>query len=570
MTEFTVTVIDTIGIQDYIFGSNNLKQNVGASGLVNFVTHEMVYEELKKIGKTNIEKTNLDLDSRTLNSKTIEKDDLDSELVYSGGGNTVILFKSLDIAKKFTREYTKKVLLKAPGLQLIIAHNNFIWDKDNLEKKVRETIHKKITQKKYSYIHSSPLLGIGVNASCQYTGLPASETRKDDGKEIRVSREISTKKDDGKEIRVSREISTKLDFFRSSNDRLCNKFLNKDEKDRGIDFVYDFNEIGSKNESSYIAVVHIDGNGMGKRISEDSKRHGKDDREYINSIRALSDSIEEASSKAIRTAIVRLLESEKDEDGKCKIEGVVEFQNKLPFRPIVFGGDDITFVCDGRLGLTLSELLLRQLTSEDKKLSDGHPISARAGIAIVKTHYPFYQALKLANNLAESAKLHIKKIEKSSPSEEGKISALDWHFASGGVIESIKNIRKREYKIKWKEGSSETCGNLNMRPLRLGESVGTDWCSWNTFEEIISKFKGEEWEGKHNKIMRLREVLRNGPHEVEKFIKIYNDSLPKEQPLPKIKNNEGSDKTGWVGNTCTCFDAIEALDFFVRLEGGRK
>lgn len=250
MTEFTVTVIDTIGIQDYIFGSNNLKQNVGASGLVNFVTHEMVYEELKKIGKkTNIEKTNLDLDSRTLNSKTIEKDDLDSELVYSGGGNTVILFKSLDIAKKFTREYTKKVLLKAPGLQLIIAHNNFIWDKDNLEKKVRETIHKKITQKKYSYIHSSPLLGIGVNASCQYTGLPASETRKDDGKEIRVSREISTK----------------LDFFRSSNDRLCNKFLNKDEKDRGIDFVYDFNEIGSKNESSYIAIVHIDGNGMGKK-----------------------------------------------------------------------------------------------------------------------------------------------------------------------------------------------------------------------------------------------------------------------------------------------------------------
>ncbi|WP_243684038.1 hypothetical protein [Methanosarcina barkeri] len=56
MAEFTVTVIDTVGIQDYIFGSNNLKQNIGASGLVNFVTHEMVYEELKKIGKTNIEK----------------------------------------------------------------------------------------------------------------------------------------------------------------------------------------------------------------------------------------------------------------------------------------------------------------------------------------------------------------------------------------------------------------------------------------------------------------------------------------------------------------------------------
>jgi len=553
MTEFTVTVIDTVGIQDYIFGSNNLKQNVGASGLVNFVTHEMVHEELKKIGKTNIEKTNLDLNSRTLNSKTIEKDDLDSELVYSGGGNTVILFKNPNIAKEFTRGYTKKVLLKAPGLQLIIAHNNFIWDKENLEKKVRETIHKKITQKKYNHIYSSPLLGIGVNADCQYTGLPASKTIKNDGKEIRVSREISTK----------------LDFFPSANDRLRNKFLNKDEKDLGLDFVYDFNEIGSKNESSYIAVVHIDGNGMGKRILKYSERHGKDNREYINSIRALSDSIEETSGNAIKAAIARFLESKEDEDGKYKIDGVIEFQKKLPFRPIVFGGDDITFVCDGRLGLTLSELLLRQLTS--KNLSDGHPISARAGIAIVKTHYPFYQALKLANDLAESAKSHIKEIEKNSHSEEGKVSAIDWHFASGGVIESIENIRKREYTIKWKEGSAERSGNLYMRPLRLGESVGTDWRSWNTFaEEIIPKFKGEEWEGKHNKIMHLREVLRNGPHEVEKFIKIYKDSLPKEQQLPKIKNNEGSDKTGWIGKICTCFDAIEALDFFVRLEGGRK
>jgi hypothetical protein len=26
----------------------------------------------------------------------------------------------------------------------------------------------------------------------------------------------------------------------------------------------------------------------------------------------------------------------------------------LPFRPIVFGGDDVTFICDGRLGLSLA------------------------------------------------------------------------------------------------------------------------------------------------------------------------------------------------------------------------
>lgn len=170
----------------------------------------------------------------------------------------------------------------------------------------------------------------------------------------------------------------------------------------------------------------------------------------------------------------------------------------------------------------------------------------------------------------ESAKLRINDIEKAFPSEEGKTSALDWHFASGGVIESIENIRKREYKIKWKEGSSEICGNLTMRPLRkvsLRRMILLCLPSHSSplnFEMISSKVFQER------QSIPTDSPRRNGPHEVEKFIKIYNDSLPKEQPLPKIKNNEGSDKTGWVDNTCTCFDAIEALDFFVWLEGGRK
>jgi hypothetical protein len=30
----------------------------------------------------------------------------------------------------------------------------------------------------------------------------------------------------------------------------------------------------------------------------------------------------------------------------------------LPFRPLVYGGDDVTFVCDGRLGLVLLKLTI--------------------------------------------------------------------------------------------------------------------------------------------------------------------------------------------------------------------
>ncbi len=112
MSKYTVTVIDTAGIQKYIFGSNSLKHNVGASGLVHYATHNWAFEELLKMGKTNIDS------NHEFNAETIENDDLKSELVYAGGGNTVILFKEKDIAKKFTKNLTCSVLMKASGLQL--------------------------------------------------------------------------------------------------------------------------------------------------------------------------------------------------------------------------------------------------------------------------------------------------------------------------------------------------------------------------------------------------------------------------------------------------------------------
>lgn len=547
MQKFAVTVIDTAGIQDFIFGSNNLKQNIGASGLVNHVTHEMVYHELIEIGMTNIEKG-----SFKFNDKKIEKDNLNSELVFAGGGNTVLLFKDLRLAQDFTRSYTKKAFLTAPGLQLVISHTEFIWDEMDLAKRVRETIHK-TKQKKYNLKYSLPPLGLGVNVDCQYTGLPASGTRCES---------------DGSVITISSETLSKIDFYSMAKNQFRKQYLNPKEFESKIDFVYNFNDLGSKNESSYMAVVHIDGNSVGRRIKDFSEKNSHDNRLYIQQIRKFSSSINKAGEGSIKAAVNKLLDSEEHENGKITIGKVIEIRNNvLPFRPIVFGGDDITFVCDGRLGLTLTDFILRQLTSQ--QLEDGNPISARAGVAIVKTHYPFYQAVKLAYDLAESAKNYIKRIENSKSLDKGNISAIDWHFGSGSLIDRIENIRNREYKVKWRKGSTEVYGNLCMRPLRLGKSP-SDWHSWETFVGVIQEFKSDEWEGKRNKVMQLREALRKGPDAVKEFVTIYKKSFSKDNPLPKISNHEDSDREGWIGEFCTCFDAIEALDFFVPLNGGKK
>jgi len=180
-------------------------------------------------------------------------------------------------------------------------------------------------------------------------------------------------------------------------------------------------------------------------------------------------------------------------------------------------------------------------------------MSARAGIAIIKSHYPFSRAAALAEELAKSAKHYINEHQNNG----NDISAMDWHFAASGPIGGLDDIRKREYT-----GQFDPDSKLYMRPVRLGKSVGSDWHSWDTFARIIKQFQSTEWSDRRNKLMSLREALRAGPEIVEQFITAY-----KIDGLPDIENNPDSIITGWVDKQCSCFDAIEALDFFIPLNG---
>ena len=526
MNQFTLTFIDTTGIQDYIFSSNNLKHIVGASALVHFATHDWVFKELEKLGKTNVSsKSELKIDD----NKTIDAGDLNSELVYAGGGNAVVIFKSKELAKKFTKTLTLRTLSEAPGLQLIVAHTDLNWENDILKDKVKK-VRELANKKKYNRIYSSPLLGLGVTADCQFSGLPATEIR------------AETEKEPNKKVRVSSEVAAKWDAYEAANKRLKEIIPLEDD----LDFVYNFNDFGTKYQSSYIAVIHTDGNGMGKRIKEIAERYmtSQQNREYIKDMRYFSSSLEETSIKALKATVRQLLNSR---DDKGKIGGLVEvWKNLIPFRPIVFGGDDVTFVSDGRLGITLAEFFLKQLIGSP--LSDGKPISARAGIAVVKSHYPFSRAVKLADELADSAKEYIKKQQKEN------ISAIDWHFAASGVSGSLEEIRQREYTTLY--------GKLYMRPLGL--NVPNDWHSWETFEKIIKEFN-EKWEDKHNKVIMLSRALRGGPEAVKQFV-----TACEPHNLPEVAGIPASKKTGWFKGECTCFDAIEAMDFYVPLKGGGK
>jgi hypothetical protein len=149
LMECTLTVLDTSGIQSYIFNTNELRENIGASHLVFLATTYWVQGVLDAV---------LGMESHNYRVKDDETKPYDSsfqietqanepraEVMYAGGGNTFILFAGenhADVAKDFVFALSSKIIEQAPGLNLYAAHEPFVWGVDNLHEKINRAMKK--------------------------------------------------------------------------------------------------------------------------------------------------------------------------------------------------------------------------------------------------------------------------------------------------------------------------------------------------------------------------------------------------------------------------------------------
>ncbi len=568
MKTITLTQIEAGGIQDYIFGSNNLRQNIGASELVARSTTQWVAETLDTAlgrDKHNIQWVEEEGQLIFLPARTITDNTTQAEVIYAGGGNALILFKgaSDEHAIEFTKALTTKGVQEARGLRLVVDHIPFTWaddaPADQALSKVHTKLRRQMLDRKSERPPDTPLSGLGVTAACDFTGMPA------------VGR-------DQRNL-ISQEVRHKLDAHNPAQKRLNTLLPQVGGGKYSYDFVYEFDMFGERNESSFIAVIHADGNGMGKRFENIADEHPdpKDNANYVIQLRKLSQAVKDKASTALNAAVNLLIESRKrGPDGNDYFGDIVPVPKKgkqeyLPFRPIVFGGDDTTFVCEGRLGLALANKFLQSIAEGElpgaKEGQEGFPLYARAGVAVVKSHYPFSRAYELAEALAKSAKDNISVL---MDGEKG--SVIDWHFSTSGIIVPLDQLREQEYVAK--NGHS-----LLMRPVWVDtdqkSKPNTYWRSWQNFNYVTSVFKGisrnpdenKAWADRRNKIMGLRVALRDGGETVEQFRESYEQEL-----LPKILESATDNiqddtpntmrRSGWQGKNCGYFDAIEAIDFY--------
>lgn len=540
MTPYTLVSIGVAGIQDYIFRSNRLRENIGASYLVMAATEIWPPECIRKMknveSKMNVE-SNLTKTNTLDDGKRIEGNAVEVEFLYMGGGNCVMLFRSAQHAQDFTWELSSHALTHAPGLTLDIHHADFDWDA--FPNGLAEAVAKSLDDLKAERSRQPrvmPLAGLGVTVMCGSTALPA----------VGVFNEIP---DPTSRYPMSAEVQAKIERRDDANDNLRDLIYKGD-----YEFPLDFEDI-SVGEYGMMAVIHADGDGMGKRIAAIKATAGSN-RDYITRMRALSSNLKGAGRQALQDTInhtVSWLEQNADRLERGEIDATRQMihwkpSDPLPIRPLVFGGDDLTMVCDGRLGLAMTLMYLERfeaLTNE-KKL-EGGAVTSSAGVALVKPHYPFARAYNLAEELAASAKTY---------KREAAIAGgcLDWHFTTGGLYDSIDGIRQREYCVP--------AGNLTARPIAAS---GAGDRAWPTIAAQVDDFQDAVWAS--NKRNAFRMALRGGKEAVASFYNTFDRTV---KPLKLEGYQDGwkdkQDEQDKEDKQATYYDALELADFYVSLE----
>lgn len=500
MNELTLVIVDTTGIQNYIFGSNRLRENVGASHLVYLATQGWLFRNPEWFLPTphNIDK----IYQQIVDSLYIEQGDVAVEVLYAGGGNVAILFADPEDAKSFARSLSEKLLIDAPGLDAVLVSHPFKWDEP--EKGLADAMkvaQEKLDRKKRQREPSQPIMGLGVTATCQSTGFDAHYEVKEPGDDIEPQA-------DRLHLTISAEVRAKWSYNDAAKERLNDHF--PELKEKGLEIPDRFDQLGrSIGDYSYIAVVHADGNGIGNILIDIGKQFvgegGNQNRAYISALREFSDDVNASGMAALRAVVDKISQWDQRQERAF-----------LSVRPIVFGGDDITFVCDGRIGLQAAQIFLEAF--EQQKIYRTDRMSAAAGVAIVKVRYPFARAYALSEALCKNAK----------DVYERKTSALDWHMAESGLFGSLSEIRGREYK---QQGQDDKFQSLLMHPLSVGAHQITkqntiSWNTWTNFCQLLESFRNRNrWP--RNKVLKLRDALRqstpDAPDSVQSYVTQFGE-----------------------------------------------
>jgi hypothetical protein len=363
--------LDVHGIQSYLFATSKLKEVIGASRIVDDFTggqeDDLPVHALRELGLAPI-----------LNGAP--KGDRWYVPVRLGGGVVRVLLPSDKDAREFVRAMSKWAVEHAAGLDFDADWVAFDLGSTDYSTANADLIQR-INAKRQQSSRGNGFNGFPFSAPCRLTGDPAEGY---DGPNERLC-SASLDKRDYQARRDDRWASVE-------NDSIIDAF--KVETPRRP-FIVDLESMqGDEPADSYMAVVALDLNNLGEK-----SKHAVGDLTGVpalHAVRAFVKGVTDATAAGFRAALNALANNPDSRHEFEAIEGVVSRTGKLPLRPLVFGGDDLTFVMHASLALRFAAALAGYFESAG--------YSSGVGIAFVKTKSPLSRAIDLAEALLARAK----------------------------------------------------------------------------------------------------------------------------------------------------------------------
>lgn len=531
---FCLSLFDVTGIQSFIFSSRKAQENIGGSLLVRDALDVHLIKSIQDVcNELGGEAVTGWRDAAVF--RMGKSGAPLAEVIYIGGGKAMVAFRDEETAKKAARRFSRELMKAADGaLGVAVAYLESSGDFEN----DNEALHKKLNENKFTLPNSAPVLGLGVTREGATDGRPAVKR----GKEGQwISAQAQIKRDAAKADADSG--SPFDDAFR--------RVL-----ERGWKFPAEFDDLGRDVDrgESFIAVVHLDGNSMGGKIQNYVGKAGHDYDRAVANMREISKKISDTYKEVFASVLNDLADVfEKNENKWFRRLFVQRRGSALPVRPLIFAGDDVTFVCDGRVALDLAARFMEKLVKVE---FDGTKpfFTACGGIALVKPHFPFFRAYELAESLCSSAK----KACKAKGAANG--CWIDYQIVYSGLPTELSEFRASKYSVP---GMSSSGGfPLLWRPYCVTGAAGDGdkkrlWSAALSHLRLLTLGSGEQKPWPRSKLKGLREALCSGESETAQFLS-EQESRGRTLPCPAFEDAGGARRSQW-------YDILELLDSYVQI-----
>ncbi len=557
-----LVMLETNGNQRYIFSSPRLRESIGAS-------YQLT--RLREWTEDALRDTGVSADWRCVHPPAQDRDtETDAQWVSRSSGKVILRVDTQPQARHIIGHVTRQALAQAPGMD--VSGVMVKMDGDHVTATDLKAVHARAAE----YALSRP------PALARFSQMPFLARAKDSvlpaAPPLGVKGEAQTDQEEALSLpaRVKRHLA--LTSKENLLDRVREGGLPDDQLARDVPKLESLLQPQASEDSSAlskIAVIHIDGNGVGAIMSHLDKAMERVppgdftdvvgcERNDPDALRCFLLTVNEHLDTAVGQAFVDACQDVATW-AQADAEAAGRASTAVPVVPVILGGDDVTVITSGDYALPFAAAYLRHYerhTGEDTLLSHLStldeaglhvaPMTAAAGVAITGRNYPFHIAYDLAERLVAMAKTVGKA---SAPTR----STLSYHVLFDSTVLDAEQLL-RSYE------------SFTTRPFLLRDDAQDreGQTSWPTICQRLGAFRehvsteAESGAGyfPRTRATRIRRILSDAAQ-----AKQAGDNA-RAEGLRKRAQNEwedaqevlGSDLTKAIGDIRSLFDLLELAD----------